>query len=76
VLKKNGKTWRRVGYFADREAELVIYDIKDNGVHRLKTYVDNNRRPVEIIWNGKDYLDPGDSDLPQRSIVCDSSECP
>jgi len=76
VLKNNGKTWRRVGYFADREAELVIYDIKDNGAHRLKTYVDNNRRPVEIIWNGKDYLDPGDSDLPQRSIVCDSSECP
>ncbi len=76
VFMKSGQTWQRVGNFRDREAEFVVYDVKDNGAHRLQTYVDNTRRPVDIVWNGKSYRDPGDADLPRSAIVCDSPACP
>ena len=76
VFKKHGKAWQHAGDFPDRGDEFVVYDIKDNGGHRLQTYMDNNYRPADILWSGKAYKDPADPDPPQTPIVCDDPTCP
>jgi TPR repeat protein len=76
VFKKHGRTWQSVGGFPDSADEFDVYDVKDQGVRRLKTYVDRDGRPTGIMWHGKAYKDPSDPDPPGTPIKCASPECP